>query len=94
MLDRFSIADDHAVVRRRATMSLNVGGRAILGIVPDGATGPSRAALILALVDRARHDRAFAACLRREPVSTARQMQLELRDSEWSGLRDLLIEGR
>jgi hypothetical protein len=73
-------------------MSLEHGGRSILGIVPEGAAGPSRVTLILALIDRARHDRAFAASLRREPVSTARQMGLVLRDSEWNGLRDLLID--
>jgi hypothetical protein len=71
-------------------MSLDFGERAILGIVPEGAAGPSRAALIFSLIDRARHDRAFAASLRREPVLTARQMGLVLRDSEWGGLRDLL----
>lgn len=71
-------------------MRLDNGGRAILGIVPEGAAGPSRVALLLALIDRARHDRIFAASLRREPVLTARQVGLVLRDSEWNGLRDLL----
>lgn len=73
-------------------MGLDYGGRSILGIVPEGAAGPSRVALILALIDRARHDRVFAAHLRREPVLTARQAGLVLRDSEWNGLRDLLTD--
>ena len=73
-------------------MRLDYDGRPIFGIVPEGATGPSRVALLLALIDRARHDRVFAASLRHEPVSTARQMGLVLRDSEWSGLRDFLID--
>jgi hypothetical protein len=73
-------------------MSVNFDGRAVLGIVPDGAIGPSRAALIVALIDRARHDRAFAAALRLEPVVAAGQMGLVLRDSEWGGLRDFLID--
>jgi hypothetical protein len=92
VLDRFSIDGGHAGSRRWRIMSLDLGGRTILGIVPQGAAGPSRAALLLALIDRARHDRAFAASLRREPVGTARQMGLVLRDSEWGGLRDFLID--
>jgi len=71
-------------------MRLDYGGREILGIVPEGAAGPSRTKLILALIDRARHDRVFAARLRHEPVSTARHMGLVLHDSEWNGLRDIL----
>lgn len=73
-------------------MSLDFGGRTILGIVPEGAVGPSRVALILALIDRVRHDRAFAAELRRDPVSTAERMGLVLYDAEWNGLRDFLID--
>jgi hypothetical protein len=30
--------------------------------------------------------------LRREPVLAAQQMGLVLRDAEWAGLRDLLVE--
>jgi hypothetical protein len=73
-------------------MSVDFDGLAVLGVVPDGALGPSRGALLLALIDRARHDRAFAFELRREPVGAARQMGLELRDSELGGLRDFLID--
>jgi hypothetical protein len=72
-------------------MGFDLGGRAVLGIVPDGAAGPSRVTLILALIDRARHDQAFAADLRREPTSTAKRMGLVLRDCEWHGLRDFLV---
>jgi hypothetical protein len=60
--------------------------------LPDSAVGPSRSALLIALVDRARHDRAFGADLRREPIKTADRMGLHLRDSEWAGLRDLLVD--
>jgi hypothetical protein len=52
--------------------------------------GPTRGALIVALIDRARHDRAFGASLRREPVRTAAQFGLTLYDEEWAGLRDFL----
>jgi hypothetical protein len=63
-----------------------------VGVLPDGATVPSRSALLVSLVDRARHDRAFGADLRREPVSTAARMGLSLSDAEWNGLRGLLID--
>jgi hypothetical protein len=75
-----------------AAMRLDYGGRAPIGIMPEWAAGPSRVALILALIDRARHDRVFAASLRHDPVSTAKQMGLVLHDSEWNGLRDLLTD--
>jgi hypothetical protein len=52
--------------------------------------GPSRGALIVALIDRARHDRAFGASLRREPVHAAAEFGLTLYDEEWAGLRDLV----
>jgi hypothetical protein len=63
----------------------------IIGVVPDGAVGPSRSALLVALVDRAGHDRAVRAALRRDPVSTASQLGLTLSDAEWNGLRAFLI---
>jgi len=72
-------------------MRYDVPDRTILGIVPEGAIGPSRSALLLALIDRARHDRAFRKELREEPVAAAQRMGLTLRDSEWAGIRDLLI---
>jgi hypothetical protein len=52
--------------------------------------GPTRGAQIVALIDRARHDRTFGASLRREPVTTAAQFGLTLYDEEWAGLRDFL----
>jgi hypothetical protein len=58
--------------------------------VPDGAIGPSRGALLIALIDRARHDRRFAADLRDEPVRTAARLGITLRTAEWAGLRELL----
>jgi hypothetical protein len=64
----------------------------LIGVVPDGAVGPSRSALLVALVDRAQHDRAFGAELRREAVSTAARVGLRLSDAEWNGLRAFLIE--
>ena len=73
-------------------MRSDVSGRTILGIVPEGAIGPSRTALLLALIDRARHNRAFGQELRLDPVATAQRMGITLRDSEWSGLRDLLTD--
>jgi len=65
-------------------------GSAAAGVGSDVQTGMTRGGFIVALVDRARHDRAFCAELRREPVGTARRFGLELYDSEWAGLRDLL----
>ena len=64
----------------------------LIGVVPDGAVGPSRSALLVALVDRAGHDRAFRAALRGEPVSTAAPLGLTLSDAEWNGLRVFLTE--
>ena len=61
-------------------------------MVPDGAMGPSRIALLVTLVDRARHDRVFAAALRREPVETAQCSGLVLSGAEWNGLRAFLID--
>ena len=72
-------------------MAAEFDGSRIVGTVPDGATGPSRSALLAALVDRAQHDRAFGADLRREPVSTAARMGLNLSDAEWNGLREFLV---
>ena len=43
-----------------------------------------------AMIDRAQHDRAFRARLRYQPTEAAAQMGLNLRDSEWAGLRDLV----
>ena len=71
-------------------MRSDLSGRTILGIVPEGALGPSRSALLLALIDRARHDREFGLELRLDPVAAAQRMGITLRDSECSGLRDLL----
>jgi hypothetical protein len=71
-------------------MSSDVSGRTLLGILPEGAVGPSRSALLLALIDRARHNREFGQCLRLDPVAAAQRMGIRLSDSEWSGLRDLL----
>jgi hypothetical protein len=71
-------------------MSSDVSGRTILAIVPEGALGPSRCALLLALIDRARHNREFGQQLRFDPVAAAERMGVTLSDSEWSGLRDLL----
>jgi hypothetical protein len=62
----------------------------LLGVVPDGILGPSRGALLISLVDRVRHDRAFSADLRRDPVLTAARLGLTLSGSEWNGLRELL----
>ena len=56
----------------------------------DSPTGRTRGGLIVALIDRAHHDRAFRAALRRDPVQAAAQMGLTLLDAEWAGLRDLL----
>ena len=62
----------------------------LLGVVPDGAVGPSRGALLIAFVDRVRHDRAFRFDLRCDPVVTAARLGLTLSGSEWNGLRELL----
>jgi hypothetical protein len=62
----------------------------LLGLVPDGALGPSRGALLIAFVDRVRHDRAFSADLQRDPVVAAARLGLTLSGSEWNGLRELL----
>ena len=59
---------------------------------PDSAGAPSRGALLIWLVDRARHDRAFGADLRRDPVLTATRLGLTLSGAEWHGLRELLID--
>ena len=73
-------------------MAISFDGSRIVGVVPDGAVGPSRGALLIALIDRARHDRAFGAALRREPVPTAARLGLTLSGPEWNGLRGLLID--
>ena len=62
----------------------------LLGVVPDEVLGPSRGALLISLVDRVRHDRAFSADLRRDPVLTAARLGLTLSSSEWNGLREFL----
>ncbi len=58
--------------------------------VPAGAIGPSRGALLMALIDRARHDRSFATDLQHEPVKTAARLGVTLHTAEWAGIRDLL----
>lgn len=60
--------------------------------VPDDTSVPSRGTLLVALIDRARHDRAFGVDFRREPIEAAQRMGLTLRDSEWAALRDLLVD--
>jgi hypothetical protein len=52
---------------------------------------PSRAALIASVIDLVKHDRNFRAQLQRDPVSTLEARGLRLRDSEWAGLRHLLL---
>jgi hypothetical protein len=56
----------------------------------SGAVESSRGALLISLVDRARHDRRFGSALRDNPVATVGQLGIILRDSEWAGLRELL----
>ena len=63
-----------------------------VGTAPDNAGVPSRGALLIWLVDRARHDRAFGADLRRDPVLIAARFGLTLSGAEWHGLRELLID--
>jgi hypothetical protein len=58
----------------------------------DEVPGPTRGALIIALVDRMRHDQRFRNDVRRDPVTTVAQWGLRLRDSEWAGLRDFLVD--
>jgi hypothetical protein len=53
-------------------------------------TGLNRGAQLVALIDRAQHDKAFLTVLRDDPVRAAATMGLTLRDSEWAGLRDLV----
>jgi hypothetical protein len=61
------------------------------GVVHHDVLGPSRGALLIAFVDRVRHDRSFGADFQLDPVLTAARLGLTLSGSEWSGLRDLLI---
>jgi hypothetical protein len=70
-----------------------MGRNDMLGTSGTGlASASARVAAIVALADRARHDRAFRASLRHDAVATAARFGLTLRDSEWAGLRDLLNE--
>jgi hypothetical protein len=48
--------------------------------------------VIIALVDRMRHDREFRNEIRRDPVEAAARWGVRLRDSEWAGLRPLFVE--
>lgn len=63
------------------------------GVAPpaDDRVDPSRAALIASVIDLVKHDRNFRAQLQRDPVSTLEARGLRLRDSEWAGLRHLLL---
>jgi hypothetical protein len=51
---------------------------------------PVRAALLLALLDRVQHDRAFGTAFRHEPIESALAMDISLTDAEWAGLRHFL----
>jgi hypothetical protein len=61
-------------------------------VPPDAVspTIPTRGDLIVALIDRARYDRAFWVNLQHDPVAAAATMDVTLSDAEWAGLRDLL----
>jgi len=61
-------------------------------IVPDGALGPTRASVLIELMDRIRHDREFGNSFRREPVKTASAMDISLTDAEWAGIRHFLTD--
>ena len=62
----------------------------LLGVVPHDVLGPSRGALLIAFVDRVRHDRTFGADFQLDPVRTAARLGLTFSGSEWNGLRELL----
>lgn len=62
----------------------------VLGVVADGAVGPSRSELLIAMVDRARLDQAFSAGLQCEMVAHGAGTELSLDDVDWYRLRTLL----
>ena len=61
----------------------------VLGVVADGAMGPSRSELLIALVDRARLDQAFSAELQREMIAHEAGTELSLDDVDWNRVRGL-----
>lgn len=56
----------------------------------DQPGGPSRAALLISLVDHVRNDPAFRARFEETPIKAVEQLGLHLFDSEWAGLRGVL----
>jgi len=68
----------------------------IVGILPDGTIGPTRKALLMALIDHARHDQRFRIELRHAPVATAARIGITIArigitiaDCEGAGSQDL-----
>ena len=58
----------------------------------DREWGPSAAARLMALIDRARHDPRFRADLRCEPVATVARLGLSYSAAEWHGPREPLTD--